>query len=197
MNFNIKASAIIAVSVLFLAGCSDKPTKPQPMVEVKPTVQTIPSWVRMPIIDDGIAATDCVVDSGNFSIDRKQAVANARVDLAQQIDTNIKAMDKTFARRAETNQGISIGSTFESVSKQLTQRSLTGARPIKVENVVFNEKNHLCVMVALSPTFTEELFKNIIKTSGANIGPNDESVLREEFKAYKAQQEMDAAFQAR
>lgn len=191
MKFNRKLSTIVAASCLVLAGCSDKPTMPQ---EAEPTKSSIPSWVLVPIIENGIAATDCVASSGNFSIDRKQAIANARVDLSQQIETKVKAMDKTYARKTDTNRGSSVGGTFESVSKQITQLSLNGARPIKAELVDLDSKSHLCVMVALSPTFTDELFGNIIKKSGVNLNPNDEAVMREEFKAYKAQQEMEAEF---
>jgi len=196
MKLNIKIPALIAASCLILAGCSDNPTIPEVM-EAQQEKSPIPTWVLIPVIENGIAATDCVVSSGNFSIDRKQAIANARVDLAQQIDTKVKAMDKTYARKTDTNSGPSVGGTFESVSKQLTDQSLNGARPIKVEHVEMEGKKHLCIMVALSPTFTEELFKNIIKRSGTNLNPNDEAVLREEFKAYKAQQEMDASFRTR
>ena len=103
-------------------------------------------------------------------------------------------MDKTYARKTDTNKGSSVGGTFESVSKQITQQSLNGARPIKAELVELDEKRHLCVMVALSPIFTDELFSNIIKNSGVNLNPDDESVMKEEFKAYKAQQEMEAEF---
>ena len=35
-----------------------------------------------PSIEGGIAATDCVTSSGNFSIDRNQATANARAALS-------------------------------------------------------------------------------------------------------------------
>ncbi|MDF1642950.1 MAG: hypothetical protein P1U80_02035 [Pseudomonadales bacterium] len=192
MKFNKQLSIIVAASCLVLAGCSDKPTVPQQ--EIEPTKSPIPSWVLVPVIEDGIAATDCVVSSGNFSIDRKQAIANARVDLSQQIETKIKAMDKTYARKTDTNRGSSVGGTFESVSKQITQQSLNGARPIKADIVELDGKNHLCIMVALSPTFTDELFSNIIKKSGVNLNSDDESVMKEEFKAYKAQQEMEAEF---
>lgn len=195
MKFISKLSTVIATSCLILAGCSDKPTIPQGVdQDMDPPKSSIPNWVLMPIVEDGIAATDCVTSSGNFSIDRKQAIANARVDLAQQIETKVKAMDKTYARKTDTNRGPSVGGTFESVSKQLTQQSLSGARPIKVDHVELDGKKHLCVMVALSPQFTEELFNNIVKKSGLNLDPDNEAVMKEEFKAYKAQQEMEAEF---
>lgn len=57
----------------------------------------VPDWVLNPVVENGIAAADCIKYSGNISIDQKMAVANARLALAQQIETRIEGLDKTFA----------------------------------------------------------------------------------------------------
>ena len=50
----------------------------------------LPQWVMNPYIDDGFASAQCVPYSSNMSIDRQLAVANARTDLAQQLETKDK-----------------------------------------------------------------------------------------------------------
>ena len=76
----------------------------------------IPEWVLNPVVENGIAAADCIKYSGNISIDQKMAVANARLALAQQIETRIEGLDKTFANRTDVNDESSVGTTFSSVS---------------------------------------------------------------------------------
>ena len=39
----------------------------------------VPDWVLNPVVENGIAAADCIKYSGNISIDKKKAVANARL----------------------------------------------------------------------------------------------------------------------
>ncbi|HFD38431.1 MAG TPA: hypothetical protein ENJ31_01075 [Anaerolineae bacterium] len=179
--------AVMSAAAL-LAACSS--TKEKAGVEAPPGMD-LPDWVMNPVIEDGLAATDCVKWSGNMSIDRKQAIANARAGLAQQIDIKVKAMDKTYARKVDAQGGTNIGGVFESVSKQVTQQQLSGSRPTKVKPVTINGESHICAMVTFAPAATEELFKNIVKSSGVKLSPQDEDVLYEEFKAFKAQEELD------
>lgn len=180
MKNAVKVAAAASLAVV-LAACSSKEPAPK-----------YPAWVLNPIVEDGIASAQCVKASSSISTDRAQAIALARVDLAQQIGVNIKAMDKTFQEKVETNDQVVNGSTFSSVSKQLTQQSLQGARAIKVEYA--KEDSELCVLVSLGAKSTKELFDNIVKESSRKMNPRDEAVLYQEFKAHKAQQEMEQAF---
>ena len=68
---------------------------------------------------------------------------------------------------------------------------LVGAQPVKTSYANFNGKNQLCVMTALSPEKTKDLFSKLVAASERKLSPQDESVLYQEFKAYKAQQELD------
>jgi len=88
----------------------------------------LPQWVMNPYIDDGFASAQCVPYSSNMSIDRQLAVANARTDLAQQLETKVAVLDKVFRERTDVSSGVSSGSTFSSVAKQLTQQMLIGTR---------------------------------------------------------------------
>lgn len=176
-------SAIIATT---LAACgSTAPTE-----EVSAT-SNLPTWVLNPQVEGGIAATDCVKFSGNISVDKKMATANSRLALAQQIDTRVEGLDKTFANRTDSNEDITTGTSFTSVSKQLTKQKLTGARMVKSDIVKIAGKDHFCVLTTLEPTATQALFDDILKQSKRSVNPTDEKFLYQEFKAHKAEQNLD------
>ncbi|GAB2990092.1 hypothetical protein [Psychrosphaera aestuarii] len=183
MKSAIKLSVTLAV-VAVMSACSTKPT-PEVLNE------NIPDWVLNPSIENGIAHAECVSSSGNMSIDKAQAIALARVGLAQQISTRVKALDKTFQERVDVEGQSVVGATFSSVSKQVTNQALVGATPIKTSYANFNGKNQLCVLTGLSPEKTDALFKGLIEASDRKLSMSQESVLYQEFKAYKAQQELD------
>jgi len=155
----------------------------------------LPSWVLNPVVEDGIAATDCVKYSGHMSIDKKMATANSRLALAQQIDVRVEGLEKTYSNRVDSNDDTSAGSSFSSVSKQLTKQKLNGSRVIKSDIVKILGKEHFCVLTTLSPAATTELFEAIIKQSQRTINPKDEKFLYQEFKAQKAEKNLDKAIE--
>ena len=184
IKMNIHKLIFVAVLTTILGGCSS--TK----VEENKLTNNIPSWVLNPAVKDGIAASSCVKYSGNLSIDQKIATANGRLSLAQQIETRVEGLDKTFDNRTDSNSDVTTGSTFSSVSKQLTKQTLTGSRAIKSDILEIAGKQHFCVLTTLSPTVTKELFNAIVKSSKRDINPQDENFLYQEFKAHKAEQSL-------
>lgn len=178
---------ILVAGMLFITGCTNTTTGNTP---AKPSID-LPMWVLNPTIEGGIASTECVIYTGDISLDKAEAVALARASLAKQIDVKVKALDKTYKRKVRTKDGVAAGGVFESVSKQVTQQHLKGARAIKMDLIEIDGKKQWCVMVAMDPAVTESLFKNLVKESNVNLSPQDEGVLYEEFKAYKAGQELD------
>lgn len=184
MKKNNMVLSVLCVSLL--AACGSTPE----VVEEKVT-SNIPQWVLNPIIEDGLAASDCVKYSGNFSIDQKMATANARVSLAQQISLNVKSLDKTYSNRTDSEGESTTGSTFSSVSKQITDQKLSGSRLIKSDVVKIMGKEHFCAMVTLSPHSTKDLFDSILSESERKVNPQDEKFLYQEFKAFKAEENLE------
>jgi len=189
---NVIKIAIIAASTLLLVACAGKTTVPQ-TASIKPK---LPSWVLLPVVKNGFADTQCVTTVADMNILKNKATALARAEIAKQINIQIKAMDKTYQNLTETGKGSTAGSTFESVSKQVTQKNLSGSRAVKVDYVDFPDGTQkLCVMVVLDPDLAKNLYQNIVKAAGRKLSPKDNAVLYEEFKAYKAQQELEKATQ--
>ena len=100
----------------------------------------IPEWVLNPSVDNGIAAATCVVWSGNLSIDKAQATSLSRTALAQQIETQVRALDKTYLDKVEVDSGTQAGSTFTQASKQLAEQTLVGSRVSRTEFAEFDGK---------------------------------------------------------
>jgi hypothetical protein len=119
------------------------------------------------------------------------ATANSRLSLAQQIEVRIEGLDKTFANRSDSNENVTTGSTFSSVSKQLTKQSLSGSRTIKSDIVEIAGQQHYCVLTTLNPSLTKKLFDSIVKDSKRSVNSQDEKFLYQEFKAHKAEQSLE------
>lgn len=178
---------ILSLSMLaLLTACSSN----QP--EESTSIGKIPSWVLSPEVEDGIAVSECVLYSGSLSIDKQQAVANARASLAQRIETKVSVMDKSYKDKVTIDSNVQTGSTFSSVSKQISSQTLRGTNPMKVDIININEKDNLCVLVAVGQESTKALFDNLVNASGRKMSPKQKDILYQEFKAQKAEDQLDA-----
>ena len=181
----IKLVLFTIMTTCLLSACGDKD------VPVEPAKPAVPDWVFNPYVEDGIASSQCIPSSGNFSVDRSAAIAQARADLAQQINSKVSAMAKTYQERIDTAGGTQIGSNFTNVSKQVANQTLVGSRPQKVEYVELDEKKNVCVLVTLGGSTTKKIFDEVLNQSGASVQPSQKDILYQEFKAHKAQKELE------
>ncbi|MDX2469362.1 MAG: hypothetical protein QNL04_02165 [SAR324 cluster bacterium] len=148
----------------------------------------LPDWVLVPTVEDGIAATECVNWSGDFSVDRAEATALARTEIVRQIGIKASALDKTYQEKVKTAGKVAVGGTFTAASKQVSQAYLRGTKAVKVKPIIIDDKKKLCVMVTLSKQ--QKFFEDILKSSGAKVDPKDQEVLYQEFKAARSQSEL-------
>ena len=188
----IKTVALL-VAVASMSGCvTQQEIAPDPA----PKQSMLPDWITNPVLENGIADTQCVVANPGTSMStlKSAATASARAELAKQIGVKVKAMDKTYNRLTNSTAGPSSGETFESVSKQVAEEYLSGSRTIKADYVKLppDNKQNFCVMVAMSPEQTKALFQDLVGKSGANVSPTNEAVLYERFLQEKAIKEMEA-----
>lgn len=178
---------IASSAAVLVAACS------QPVKQAAP-VDPYPSWYysASEAVPNALSTASCVaIPAGNLEIARKKALVNGKADIAGQIETRVKAMDKAYDRMATTDEGDSVGGTFESVTKQVANQALSGVRAIKSARVTDAGKPYFCSLVSLDPTATKSLIDSLIRASGSNLSSANESVLREQFNAYKAQQELE------
>ena len=189
----IKLFSVACAFSIGLTACGSNPEKPTEPENSASLSGQLPMWVLNPVVENGISASECVVWSGDMSLDKAEGTAMARASLAKQINIRVKAMDKTYKRKVKTASGVSSGGTFETVSKQVSNQFLQGSRTIKMDRVMLDGTANLCVQVAIDAGVTKELFAAIMSKSGANLDPQSEDVLYEEFKAYKGQEELEEA----
>jgi len=188
MEFQKPLKAIFLTSSLsLLAACASN----APMQDA--STASIPDWVTNPVVENGIADTQCVAAKMDYQFLKSRATSLARAELTKQIDIRVQAMDKTYQRITESKDGVAGGATFESVSKQVAQNNLAGSRAIQSGYVTMPDNSqNFCVMVAMMPEQTRAMFKELIQESGnQGIDPQTESILYEEFRAHKSQQELE------
>ncbi|MGX5174004.1 hypothetical protein ACUR5C_08285 [Aliikangiella sp. IMCC44653] len=173
------------IATLLLSACAgqDKINKGE--------LADVPDWILSPQIEDGIAESACVAWSGNMSIDKDEASHIARDRLAKQIDIRAAGMTKAFADKTTTSAGMNTGTTFESVSRQIFDQTLKGSKPTKAGLFTIDMKKNFCVMIEVSPEQTKALYNGIVSASGKQLNAEDDRVLFQQFKAWKAQQELD------
>ena len=182
----ITTGALLSV----LTACSSVEPKPEAVVG---SPSSLPEWITSPSVENGFADTQCVNNTADMNVLKLKATALARAEIAKQINIQVKAMDKAYASLTDTLEGSAYGGTFESVSKQVTNQKLAGSRPAKTDYVTFPDSSiKLCVMAVLAPENTEALYDELVNKSAKKLSPQHREVLYQEFKAYKAQNELEA-----
>ena len=183
----MKKLAITLLTAALMTGCASQDRKN------KGELASTPDWILSPQIENGIAESACVIWSGNIAIDKDEASHIARDRLAKQIELRSAGMTKAFSDKTTTSNGLNTGTTFESVSRQIYDQTLKGTKPTKAGIFIIDAKKNFCVMVEVDPDKTKKLYKNIVAASGAQLNADDDAVLFQQFKAWKAQGELDKA----
>lgn len=183
----MKNNLLIALSVSMLAACSSAPERGNEA----DALGDLPYWVVSPSIDEGIADVACVESSGSISIDRSEAIHYGAEQLAAQLSRKVASLGKGFQSKTKSKKGINVGSNFTQTGQQLIEQELRGVKAYKMGIYEINDKEQLCVLVGMSPKQTEDLYQQLKQTSRATLSAQDDSVLYEEFKAYKAHKELE------
>jgi len=128
---NIKKSILILTILTATAfgGCSAKETKPELGTNVNyEKIKEYPKWVIQPTYDKGIAGVGSakMTDLG-FDFARKEAMANARLDLGGQIRTKVDGLFKSYTSKIGVGESTSVDSLSENVIKELVSVDLKGA----------------------------------------------------------------------
>ncbi|PHS18195.1 MAG: hypothetical protein COA86_08615 [Kangiella sp.] len=187
----LKNIALLAMASFLLTACGGSKVKEQ--VAAAPVKPRLPAWVTFPLVEDGLADTQCVENNAGMSLLKTKATTLARVEIAKQINVKVKAMDKSYQSLTTAADGSSEGSSFESVSKSITQQSLSGTRAVKLDYVDFPDgTTKICVMVTMNPALTKNVFNNIIEKSGRTLSAQSDDILYQQFKAERLEGQMDA-----
>ena len=187
---NLKKLAMLAMASLIISACGGNKVKEQ--IAPPPAKPKLPAWVTFPLVEDGLADTQCVENNASMSLLKTKATTLARVEIAKQINVKVKAMDKSYQNLTTAADGTSEGSTFESVSKSITKQSLSGTRAVKLDYVDFPDgTTKICVMVTMNPALTKNVYSKIVEKSGRTLSAQSDDILYQQFKAKKLEEQMD------
>ncbi len=178
-----------------LFGCgAEKPTTPKVQASA---VEVSTPWddfcTKNSNLEGGLAACKCnfAVSLEEVQYAREEAIADARSELARILGIRVKNMVKRYKNRTVAGTKRYIGSTFEDVAKQVANEYLQGSKPIAFKTFKTEDGKYVaCAVVALQPNTVKEMIHEIAKEANLS-NPKDEEILYEEFKAYKAQQELE------
>jgi hypothetical protein len=139
-----------------------------------------PEWIREPATDGGLAATACVKDSGNLAVDRQVIIAQARGEIARQLQERVIEMDDAYDDLAEPVEG-KPDTTFASVAKQIAEPMLASLAPTRVEYLDFDDERRLCTHVGMDRAQARVLYDKLVEASGRKIDPAQAEALYLEF----------------
>lgn len=182
---------LASTAVVFaLPGCSSNPPAKEEVVldcvfPDNPT-EAAPDWICTEQAEGlTVGAVGTYEKSGaGVQFMKDQAIASARVNLAQQMKVHVQNMIKQYAETTGAGDTETVDKVNTAVSKLITKETVSGSRMFKQRT---NSKGTIYVLVGIDPKQADMAVKDVLKTSMGN-----ERALWQQFKASKTQDELAA-----
>lgn len=184
-----KIGLVMVILSLFLVACKNKEVKEEKRklvpIENK-SYKDYPNWVLQPDYANGIAAVgQAKIGAAGLAFAKQEAMAIARGELARIIEVQVDDMFKSYVNSVGIAGQDGIEKVSTSISKQVASVSLSGSEQ---KDLWISKDNEIFVLVGISYENLKKESLNAVKTTLAN-----DEALWQEFKAQKAQQELEAA----
>ena len=185
---NIFLFSLAAVTLMGMTGCGSAPAKVEKAVEcVYPNSKELaPTWVcDMPV--DGVTVSAVGVSAksqAGIAFMKQMAMADARVQLAQSVRTQVANMIKQYAETTGAADQQTVDQVNSSVTKQITNESLVGTKLLRSAT---GPDGTLYVLVGLDEASAQKITEAAIKTS-----MNNDKAAWQQFRAQKGQDELAA-----
>ncbi len=171
--FKFKVSVLpITICSVLLFGCESTEKN-----NASDMGMNIPQWVLNPTVEKGLAASSCVAASNSFSMDKSQATAQARAELASQIETRVSSLQEEYSTKISSMGNTNTESKISITTAQLTDQYLRGSKVVKIDYAQMDKVKNLCAMVTLSDVKTKELFSQLLKQAPIKLDPENETLL--------------------
>lgn len=184
----IKTAGVLILGALVLSGlggCGNNNRMPANNVQQQPQ-QQYPSWVLNPQVEDGIAAVGSAkIGAAGLSFARTEAIANARDELARQLEIKVNNMFKSYTNVVGVNGQDGVDKVATNVSKQVSSKILNNSKQIKMW---LSPDKNVYVLVAIKKEDTAPQIKKTVNSTLKN-----EKALWQEFKSKNAQDELDSS----
>jgi len=183
-------TSLLALGIAgFMAGCNNSQPTQQNVEQCQMDGANAPSWV----CDGGAMMEGGIFGVGSaektplgISFQRTEAAAGARDALARQLKVKVANMFKQFQATTGIGDAQTAEKATQNVSKQVAKATLSGS---KVMKAWLSPKGTMYVLVGMpDPKAVAQEVKKAVKTTFHN-----DQALWQEFKAKKADQELDTA----
>jgi len=190
---NIKKSILVLtiLTSIGIVGCSAKETKPELGSNVNyEKVKEYPKWIIQPVYDKGIAGVGSakITDLG-FDFARKEAMANARVDLGGQIKTKVDGLFKSYTSKIGVGESTSVDALSENTIKELISVELKGA---SLKDTWISPENELFILMTID---NERLIESTTR-SIEDLNNYTDKDLRLKIKAESSQAQLEKELNA-
>ena len=176
--------------VLLFTGCSDKdPEVASEDFECRIAGSLAPTWACGSSDIDGYvtAVGSAPLSKIGHGFSRREALANGRSNLAQQIETTVKDKVETFARSTGIGGDEVADKVSTQVSKQVAKSTLKGSKQIKYWENPSN--NDIYLLVSISQDELNNEIKEQVQSSYKN---ND--ALWQQFQSKNALEALEKEF---
>lgn len=116
----MKKMLSLLIILVFVGACS--------RVDYSET-EKYPDWVTSPTYENGLAGVGSAkINELGFDFARKEAMANARADLARQIGIKINATFKSYVAKSGINENAAVDKVVEEIYKDVVSEEVVGSR---------------------------------------------------------------------
>ncbi len=181
--------ALAATVAAVITGCGEqpKPKQEEPDFRCKQEGVLAPKWTCTPFVDGAIAEVGTAPKTAaGVGFQRRVALANARSNLAQQIETLVKDKVETFTRSTGIGAGEAVDSVATAVSKQVAKVTLKGSKQVDMWQA---PSGTLYVLVAVPEKEVNAAAKKAVKTSFKN-----DEALWQQFQSKQALESLEKEF---
>jgi len=190
MKKHLFYATAVSLAALLLSGCGAEPKPAEPTFECTIDNTRAPEWAcgnygDMPGMVVAVGTAKMSKMGPGFS--RREAMANGRSNLAQQIQTLVKDKVETFARSTGAGADEVADKVSTQVSKQVAKVSLSGSKQLKYWQHPANKDIYL--LMGVSEKGINQNARDSIKSSYKN-----EAALWQQFQSEKAQASLDKEF---
>ncbi len=180
-------AATVATVITGCGGEQPKPKQQEPDFRCKQEGVLAPKWTCTPFVDGAIAEVGTAPKSAaGIGFQRRIALANARSNLAQQIETLVKDKVETFTRSTGVGKDETVDSVATAVSKQVAKVTLQGSKQVDAWQA---PSGTLYVLVAVPEKVVNKAAKEAVKTSFKN-----DQALWQQFQSKQALESLDKEF---
>jgi len=188
----ISKIALIGLMALSFTACDKEATPASGDLDERcyKSGEVVPEWVCNSSIEGATYAAVGIGTSKNESMKTQQAIARARMKLAQQIETKVKAKLEDFMRSTGNGDAETLDAVTTSVTKQTSKLDLKGSR--KVKEYTSRKSGTLYVLVAVDDALVNAAVKKKVNTMSSSH--NNEDALWQQFQSKQALDSLDKEF---